>query len=267
MMRMDRLKSAAIGLLANVVLSGMMPTYLLAQAGAPANPGLGAPKGDPASARDRDLYGDPLPPGARMRLGTVRYRQDSPIYRIAYTPDGKHFVTDGEDSILRVWDAGDGHLVRRIDPEVGAMEDFALSAKGGLIMSSGITREPGEGYVRRVTMTELETGLVVDQGSRVRENRGIHPLALCPERQLLALGSDEGVVCIFDAWTGAETCRFESGKRQIGRVVFSRDGRRIAVAIDDEIGKNVHELRIYDVDARKGVEGHPPERLEDHDDV
>ncbi len=110
-----------------------------------------------------------------MRLGTIRYRQDSPIYRIAYTPDGKHFVTDGEDSILRVWNADDGRVVRRIDPEVGAMEDFALSSKGKLIMSSGITLEPGEGYVRHVTMTELETGLVVDQGSWVVENLGIDP--------------------------------------------------------------------------------------------
>ena len=40
-----------------------------------------------------------------LRLGTIKYRQDSPIYRIAYTPDGKRFVTDGEDSIFRVWDA------------------------------------------------------------------------------------------------------------------------------------------------------------------
>ena len=251
MMRMSRLKSAAIGLLAIGVFSGTMPASLLAQPGAPAKAAPPAPKADPAPTRDRDLYGDPLPPGARMRLGTIRYRQDSPIYRIIYTPDGKHFVTDGEDSILRVWDAGDGRLVRRIDPEVGVMEDFALTSKGKLIMASGIALEPGGGYVRHVTMTELDTGLVVDQGSWAVERLRGEPLALCPDRQLFANGSREGVVRIFDAWTGAETCRFESGKRRINRVVFNRDGRRIAVEVDNGIGKNEHELRIYDVDARK----------------
>ena len=224
-----------------------MPASLLAQ---PVRSPPG-PKADPATTRNLDLYGDPLPSGARIRLGTIRYRQDSPIYRIVYTPDGKHFVTDGEDSILRVWDAAYGRVVRRIDPEVGAMEDFGLSSKGKLIMSSGITLEPGQGYMRHVTMTELETGLVVDQGSWVVEKLGIEPLALCADRQLLAIGSDEGIVRIFDAWTGVETCRFESGNRKIDRVVFSRDGKRIAVEIGDGIGKNEHELRIYDVDARK----------------
>ncbi|MGP0066934.1 MAG: WD40 repeat domain-containing protein [Isosphaeraceae bacterium] len=233
---MFRLNSSAVRSLAVCILIGTISL---------------ATKATRASGRDRDLYGDPLPHGARMRLGTIRYRQDSLIYRIAYTPDGKHFVTDGEDSILRVWVAADGRLVRRIDPEVGAMEDFGLSSKGGLIMSSGITLEPGEGYVRHVTMTELATGRVADEGPWVGEKLGIHPLALCPDRQLFATGSDEGVVRIFDAWTGAETCRFESGNRKIGRVIFTRDGKRIAVGIKTEVGKDVQELKIYDVDSRK----------------
>ena len=54
-----------------------------------------------ADGQRRDLYGDPLPAGAVLRMGTVRYRQESPIYHIAYTANGKYVVTDGEDSILK----------------------------------------------------------------------------------------------------------------------------------------------------------------------
>ena len=84
---------------------------------------------------------------AVLRLGTVKYRQDSPIHRLAPMPDGKHFVTDGEDSILRVWDAAEGRVIRRIDPAVGALADFAITSRGKLVMALGTTLEPGRGYV------------------------------------------------------------------------------------------------------------------------
>ncbi len=259
------LKQVAIGLLAIGVFSWMFPDSVLAQpveprpeaeptpsaqAALPGQPPT-AKKADPAATAKKDLYGDPLPAGAVVRLGTTRYRQDSPIYRIAFTPDGKNIVTDSEDSILRVWDADAGRVIRRIDPEVDAMEDFALSEKGKLIMATGITLEPGGGFVRHATMTELDTGRVVDQGSWAVEGFGVDPFALCPDRQLFAIGSDEGTVRILDAWTGAETCRFESGKREIIRVLFTRDGKRIAFESRTDPVKEGGELRIYEVDSRK----------------
>ena len=256
---MTRLRADAFGLLAVVAISSSLPGALVAQT-APSQSGVQAPGSFKAGARPsraksppapkRDLYGDPLPTGAELRLGTTRYRQDSPIHRIAYTPDGKNIVTDGEDSILRVWDADEGRVIRRIDPEVGAMEDFALTEKGKLIMATGITLDPG-GYVRHVTMTELDTGRVVDQGSWAVEEFGINPFALCPDRQLFAIGSDEGTVRILDAWNGAEICRFESGKREIVRVLFTRDGKRIAFESRTGPEKVGSEVRIYEVDSRK----------------
>jgi hypothetical protein len=48
----------------------------------------------------RYLHGDPLPAGAVLRLGTTRYRQDSPIYRIAYSLDGKYYPGKQDPHIL-----------------------------------------------------------------------------------------------------------------------------------------------------------------------
>jgi WD40 repeat protein len=199
-----------------------------------------------------DLYGDPLPPRAVLRLGTVKYRQDSPIHRLAPMPDGKHFVTDGEDSILRVWDAAGGRVIRRIDPEVGALADFAIMSHGKLVMALGTTLEPGHGYVQHVTMTELETGRPVDVGTWPADGHGLHPIALCPDRQLVAMGMDAHSIRVLDAWTGAEICRFETGTREAECIVFSRDGKRLAVETrSHDFRDRQVELRLYDLEQRK----------------
>src|SRR5215470_9358732 len=55
--------------------------------------GGGAPQDH--SKKDRvDLYGDGLPPGALLRLGTVRMRQEGHSHMsISYSPDGTKLAT------------------------------------------------------------------------------------------------------------------------------------------------------------------------------
>ena len=165
-----------------------------------------------------------------MRLGTVKYRQDSPIYRIAYAPDGKHFVTDGDDGRLRVWDAASGRLIREVNAGVEAISDFALSTKGKIIMVAGIAEEPGRGFVRRVRFTEVDSGLVADEATWDEEvHRIFGVVALCPERQYLAEGLREGMVLILDAMTGAEIRRLVVPGRIVVHLAFTGDGKRISV--------------------------------------
>ncbi len=181
---------------------------------APAPTGIALAKQDnasPKAVRKLDRYGDPLPDRAVARLGTTRYRQDSPIYRIAYTPDGRHFLTDGRDSILRVWDAATGRIIRRIDPDVGAMADFAITSRGHLVMAMGTTLEPGRGLVYHVTMTEIATGRPVDVGAWTVDADPGFTVALCPDQHLVAAGIKKEGVRLLDAWTGAETARFAAG--------------------------------------------------------
>ena len=60
-----------------------------------------------------DRSGDPLPPGATMRLGTVRFRQAPFIKHIVYSPDGQSVITDNESRQLQIWDARDGKNLPR----------------------------------------------------------------------------------------------------------------------------------------------------------
>src|ERR1700720_2858360 len=67
-----------------------------------------------------DLYGDPLPPGAIARMGTVQLRQAAygPV-PLAFTPDGNTLLSASQgDHVLRSWDVGTGKqkTARRLEP-------------------------------------------------------------------------------------------------------------------------------------------------------
>jgi hypothetical protein len=71
--------------------SFLAPTWLHAQ---PVRTGVEHPEapkqfsGDDPTAR-RDLYGDPLPPGAILRIGSVRLQHGHSIQHLAFSPDQK----------------------------------------------------------------------------------------------------------------------------------------------------------------------------------
>jgi WD40 repeat protein len=64
----------------------------------------------------KDLYGDPLPPGAIARIGTTRLWYGSQVYALAYTPEGKALIGSGMDETVWLWDTttGKNWLVSRV---------------------------------------------------------------------------------------------------------------------------------------------------------
>ena len=71
----------------------------------------GASAAEPART---DALGDPLPPGAVLRLGTLRWRAGSPIIYLFTLPDGA-VLTVCQDHTAQIWDTATGRERRRIE--------------------------------------------------------------------------------------------------------------------------------------------------------
>ncbi|MFL5339593.1 MAG: WD40 repeat domain-containing protein, partial [Gemmataceae bacterium] len=69
----------------------------------------------PAEEPRSDAAGDPLPPGAVARLGTLRWRATSTISFAAFLPGDRELLTLSEDYLATIWDAATGRELRRFD--------------------------------------------------------------------------------------------------------------------------------------------------------
>jgi WD40 repeat protein len=177
-----------------------------------------------------DAFGDPLPPGAIARMGTVCLRHGSQVYTIAYSPDGKLLASGSAHGELRLWDPATGKLVQRlVDPFGSVFRVIAFSPdgerlasdKGGTLglwqVSTGkklLDLEPvstgrpsslafsPDGKVRgcEVMLWDIATGKEVCQC----KGRLQGDMAFSPDGRTVAAGGVDGVVYLFDAATGKE---------------------------------------------------------------
>src|SRR5271166_6240712 len=94
----------------------------------------------PAPAQRRtDLFGDPLPPGALARLGSIRFRQPNVPLDLAFSPDGNTLAvaTPGTGPhTLRLLDAMTGQEVRRLSPPQYNVYRLDFSADGKWIVGT-----------------------------------------------------------------------------------------------------------------------------------
>ena len=88
-----------------------------------------------------DLYGDPLPEGAVLRLGTTRLK--SSAEQIFFTPDGRTLITLENNRTVKRWNAEDGRLRQVFALPLPPWEPQTLSLDGSLLAcgngNAGIT--------------------------------------------------------------------------------------------------------------------------------
>jgi WD40 repeat protein len=163
-----------------------------------------------------DLYGDPLPDGAVLRLGSARLKSDAT--QMFFTPDGRTLITC-EGRTIRRWNAEDGSRISASFMPRPCWGPMALSPNG-----------------TRYAAGDGEGGVAVWDVFSGRQICDL-PTGNCsfadfsPDGLTLATRQFGESIRLWDAHSGKERPS-DDAKYNVFELVFSPDGSRLVASID-----------------------------------
>jgi RNA polymerase sigma factor (sigma-70 family) len=182
----------------------------------------------------RDQAGDPLPDEALARLGTLRFRHGGTILSLAFTPDAKSLVSQGEDGI-RIWDTATGKQIRQVGPGSAGTGRNAVSPDGKFVAVLLPEREGNVGLL------EVATGRIVQRVSK----RQVRSLCFSPDGKTVATLGHHSEIDLWDPATGKALGTLKGHQDLIWSVAFAADGKMLVSAGDDRT------IRFWDVASGK----------------
>jgi WD40 repeat protein len=160
------------------------------------------------------------------------------IRSVAFTPDGKHLVSAGEDKVIRVWDWRAGKTIRAMRGQVGPGYEgeifaMALSPDGHLLAVGGwmdptTAQVPCCGDIRLYDFATIRLVALFKGHTNV-----VDGLAFSPDgKRMISSGKDKSAI-IWDVEHRTLLHRLQGHTDYIYAVAFTPDGERAVTGSDD----------------------------------
>ena len=161
---------------------------------------------------------------------------------LVFSPDGKFLASADDTGEIVFWDPESGKRVRIIHPQITTISALAFSpdgtrlAFGGTAPSNDINlfvMKLDNGYFTGFTMRPIKVDVL--------------SLAWSPDSRLLATGTRERVLRIWDVASGQELHRFETYDGPIKSLAFSPNGQWLATGANDEVAPFDKNILMWDI--------------------
>jgi WD40 repeat protein len=195
-----------------------------------------------------DRQGDPLPPRALARLGTLRYRHPYGSRALAFSRDGKTLASAGSDSI-RLFDARTGKLLHQFPCYRNPEELRNFSPSDPTLVALGFAAEGRllalEDHGASAVLYEAATGKKCWQITKTNPHLG----TFSPDGKTLAIVDQSGIgITLRDLVTGKKLHEIGDQESLATAVGFSPDGKVLA---SGEAGEKNDKIRFWDVASGK----------------
>lgn len=214
-----------------------------------------------------DLHGDPLPDGARVRMGTVKLRHGNSVRWVSWSPDGKLLASASDDHTIRLWAPATGKEIRQLLGHESTVFTVCWSPDSKTIASGGLDDtvrlwDPATGkemrkltgHKRPVTcVTWSPDGKLLVSGGWGKTIRlwdpaagkevhsctghldSVAALTWSPDSKTFASASKDKTVRLWDAATGKETRILKGHKAPVRALNWSPTGKLLASGGKDDL--------------------------------
>ncbi|MGH9846115.1 MAG: WD40 repeat domain-containing protein [Blastocatellia bacterium] len=168
------------------------------------------------------------------------------LLTLAFSPDGKWFVSGGGDGMIKIWDARTGALKRTLNGHSLEVTSVVISPDGKRLASAtgGVhwrdkSAPPASGEpVHELKLWEVETGKPLRTLTGFK--KGISAIVFSPDGRTVAGGGDDKSVRFWNAETGEPERELKGASASITCLAFAPDGRSLAAGALDK------QIRVWD---------------------
>lgn len=159
------------------------------------------------------------------------------LMAVAFSPNHKFLATAGADATIRIWNMNNGSEMRALQGHSDWVTSLAFLGDSEGLLSASV-----DGSIKLWTESKAFEPLVFGH------DQPINYLAMTFAGDLLASGSDEGRILLWNPETGEEQGSMSNHQVGIKALAFSNDGKRLVSADRDLY------LKLWEVPARREVQ-------------